>query len=73
MKTLFNGHDAVNKMMNSLDGVEKTSLFASMMTAGSKDLHMNSWFLPNPNDVADELQKKAEQATALSLDMEIGF
>jgi hypothetical protein len=59
-------------MMKSLDGVEKTSLFASMLTAGSKDLHMNSWF-PNPNDVADELQKKAEQATALSLDMEIGF
>ncbi|WP_406043928.1 hypothetical protein [Succinimonas sp.] len=71
-KTLFNGQDAVNKMMNSLGKLEKGSLGGSLISVGWNELGVKGLF-PSFDDVTDKLQKKADQAPDLSFDMEIGF
>lgn len=71
VKTLFNSQDAVKKMLKSLGGIEITSLTTSLYSAGKNEL--GTGYLTSADNITDKLQEKADQATDLSFDMEIGF
>ncbi len=71
VKTLFNSQDAVKKMLKSLGGIEITSLTTSLYSVGRNEL--GTGYLTSADNITDKLQEKADQATDLSFDMEIGF